>query len=529
MHTRFFIKSPKLISLAITSLSLSVCRADFAPILLTQESYNHDLVVERTALPPLVPVTTATMDSGRSNADYTWYEKGYQLDYPASGLPPAGTITTSESVGDHEYLFAPSYRENNVVLIDPEGTTGTLTLLNPASYSVVSFLVSGGNGGGMVEYTLRHEDGSVQIGTFFCRDWLNGPNAAYTASGRVNVTSFIFDLNNTNPRLYAMDIATTNNVSPLVRIDFRYTATQGRAVVFAVSAAASAGDPVSPLHVTGYNADVVVEANSTRPGSLLGFTTASMEDGTGNAGNTWFERGYYPPSPECGLPPAGSEITSPTAPDHRYILAPSYSSNNVVLLDAANTDATMTLAIPERFSALSFLASAGHGPVTNRCIVGYANGTKETNFIVVPDWFDTSPAALCGSGRVKLNRRLVDSLNSDSPKAYSVDLNLGNASIPVKDVWLTFAGGPLNSHAAILALSGADPSKPPVIKPATLFIKSGPGGGLAISSTGAGRLQSTTQLKGEGTLWNEEGTISETTTIIVNPAEAAKFFRVTNP
>ena len=525
MQPRTLFKSTKLISSAFSLASISLSWAGFVPLVLTPQSYNQDVVVEKTASPPLVPVTTATMDAGVANTDYTWYERGYKVDWPGSGLPPAGTSISP--TGDHLYRFASSYQENNVLLIDSQNRNGRLTLMKPSAYGLMSFLVSGGNGGGTVGYTISHQDGSTQTGRLNCRDWLSGPNAVFTAAGRVSVSSFTFDLNSTTPRLFTVDVPMTNSVSPVTSVDFDYTAGLGREVVFAISGAPLAYDPVGPIGVNGYNADVVVEASSTKPDALLGFTTAAMEDGTANAGRTWYEQGYYAPVSGSGLPPAGSEFTSANASDHRYALAPSYTANNVVLLDASHADATITLATPSRYSALSFLTSSGHGPVTNRCIVTHVDGTSQTNSIVSPDWAASGPGALCGGGRIRVGKPLVDGVGSDYPNLYSVDLNLKNTNSPVKALLLSFTGGPLNSHAAIFALSGADSSvPPPVLEPSTLSIVPGSAGGWVLSSSRPGSLQSTTDFRGAGTIWKAEGFISGKQTISPAPGERAKFYRV---
>ena len=506
----------------------TIGRADFIPVLLTPDTYNQDIVVEKTALPPLVPVTTASMDGGLANDNFTWYERGFRPDWPTTGLPKAGTRRDSEAAGDHEYQFAPSYKENNAVLIDSLLTNAAFAVVNPAAYVTLSFLVSGGNGGGKVAYTIHHQDGLSQTGAFNCFDWFNGPNAAYTAAGRINVSTFGFDMDPGNPRLYACDVALTNNNSPVTSIDFGYVSGAGHEAIFAVSGCARAGERFTPLPVTGYNQDIVVEASSTYPGFLAGFTTASMDDGSANSGNTLYEQGYYPPAPTTGLPPAGATITAAAAPDHRYTLAPSYTNYNVVLVDESNPTANITPVVPGRFARLSFLTSAGHGPVTNRCIVQHQDGSSETNRFIAPDWFDSAPGAVPANGRVKLSQRLVDILNVNGPSLFAADLNLVNTSSPVTNLVVSYAGGGLNSHAVIFALSGSDVSAPPVVA-AKLSVSSSPDGGWLIYSTSPGRLQFTSALQGDHTVWKDEGQISTALRINSAPTEPARFYRVVSP
>jgi len=530
MQNLTLLKSTKLIAPALLLSSLAAASADFTPIPLTSDSYNQDVVVERTAPPPVLPATTATMDSGGFNTNFTWYERGYRNDSPITGLLPAGSLLTSEAVADHEYQFAPSYAENNVILINSGITNGTFTLEKAAAYTMLSFLVSGGNGGGAVGYTIHYEDGTTQTNRLTCEDWLNGPNPAFTAGGRVNVSTYLFVVDTINPRLYAQDVVVTQSSVPIVSIEFSYTGGSGQRAIFAVSGVPYDGGGISPIRVSGYNADVVVEASATKPDVLSGATTASMDDGTANVGNTWYERGYYPPKPMTGLPPAGSEVTSACAPDHHYVLASSYAANDAVLLDVDNRRATVSLAVPTQYSALSFLTSAGHGPVTNRCIVNYADGSSQTNNVVSPDWLDAQAAALCGNGRVKLSKRLIDAADSDYPRLYSVDLALENTSSPVKELLFDYVGGPLYSHAAIFAVSGAPVSSPPpVLSPATLSIIPASDGGWILSSSVPGTLQSATVLKGRDTAWKDEGSISTAVKIGPTAGQPSKFYRVRSP
>lgn len=521
-------KSNKL-SIAALALTLAACRsADFLPIPLTPESYNQDVVVEKTASPPLVPVTTASMDGGLANTNFTWYERGYRPEWPTTGLPKAGTRRDSEAAADHEYQFAPSYKENNAVLIDALVTNATVRILTPSKCVSLSFLVSGGNGGGKVAYHLRHEDGTGQTGTFVCFDWNNGPNAAYTAGGRVNISTFAFDRDPGNPRLYANDIALTNTGSPVTSIDFDYVSGYGHEVIFAISGCTGASQPFTPLLFTGYNQDIVVEASSTLPGFLSGFTTATMDDGAANSGNTVYEQGYYPPAPLTGLPPAGATITAANAPDHHFTLASSYTSNNAVLVDAINATASLKPVAPPRCARLSFLLAAARGPVTNRCVIQHLDGTAETNRFVAPDWFDTAACAFAINGSVKLTRRFVDTRQANGPSLFAADVNLANTASPITNLVVSYAGGGLDAHATIFAVSGSDAGSPPV-QPGRLTVERATDGAWVIHSTSPGRLQSTTKLEGARTVWKEEGQIS--TTARLNPAlaDAPKFYRVVSP
>src|SRR5262250_578552 len=122
------------------ALLSGVARADFIPIPLTSGSFNQDVVVEKNAPPPVQQVTTASMDGGMANTNFSWYERGYNLGFAYTGFPVAGSTITSDSLAGHDYRFAPDYKTNNAVMIDSTLTSGTLTLATPAAYARLSFL-----------------------------------------------------------------------------------------------------------------------------------------------------------------------------------------------------------------------------------------------------------------------------------------------------------------------------------------------------------------------------------------------------
>jgi hypothetical protein len=512
-------------------LLLSACfavaphvRGAFVPIPLTADSFNQDVVVERTAPPPIVPVTTASMDAGTANTNFTWFERGYNADWPATGLPVAGAIIENDSI--HYYQLPPSYKTNNAVLIDSSSTTATLTLTSPTPCATLSFLAACGGGSGTagtVAYTVHHQDTTMETGTFTCPNWWGGVgNAVWSASGRINVSSFTFDgLNSDNARLYACDISLTNTASPVTTIDFSYSNGTGHNVIFGVSTAASPGDPFTPAAVSGYNQDLVVEATAVRNGFLDYVTTATMANGTDNIRHTWYEQGYYSAAPLTGLPAAGSTLVSQSAADHQFLLPPSYASNNAVLVDAVTSAAVLTPASPAGVCALSFLTAAGNGPATLRCVISHTDGVLETNIFVSPDWFDASPAAFAADGRVSISTKVVDAVNSGAPKLFAVDVPLSSTASAVTNIILTFLGSG-NAHAVVLAASGAPVASP---RPA-LSIAPGGGGSWILQSTSPGRLQSTTDLEGTNTVWQDEGPINTTATNIPAATETVKFYRV---
>ena len=190
---------------------------------------------------------------------------------------------------------------------------------------------------------------------------------------------------------------------------------------------------------------------------------------TGTAGHgpylgdfTYFEVGYETNHPTTGLPPAGSTIVSVTQPDHSYTFASSYTAPNAVVLDSAIPNVTITLASPTVCSALSFMGSAGNGPVTNNYTVHYASGAPDTGTLIVPDWFGTGQEVLNVEGRCDgtgQNPQYPGPAGGNpvgnAPYLLSVDVPLVNTD-KVVSIDLSFVGGtdPKFATATLMAVSG---------------------------------------------------------------------------
>lgn len=502
-----------------SALLLNLAAAQFVPIPLTSDSFNRDVVVEKGAPAPLIPVTTASMDSGSVNTGYTWYERGYQTDWVSTGLPAAGSVIQGEDVPDHEFEFPASYTTNNAVLIDSVDQTGALDLASPSAMSAVSFLLSAGGGAVTIGCRVHHQDGSVETGPVVAPNWFNEPRLAWTANGRADVKTFTFsDINSVNPRLYARDLALTNLTSPVSRIEFSYESGVGHAAIFAASGAPDSGAPFAPLRVQGFTHDMVVESTAPHPRFLLA-TTATMDEGDQNRLSTWYERGYVTTAPASGLPPAGSWVTNHAG--QIFSLAPSWSENNVALIDALSTRATLTPVNPAPWSALAFLTSAGRGPVTNRCVVSHEDGTAETNVIVSPYWLGQGTSVCDATGRVYVNTGVLEGVGAGGPGLFAVEFPLAQTTSPVLRIDLEYIGGADGAHAAVFAVSGGSLT---ATRP-VLAVTGAPAGGLTISSSSPGRLESTPTLGG-GAVWRDEGPIDGQRQLIPNPGEAARFYRV---
>src|SRR5262245_26773666 len=154
--------------------------------------------------------------------------------------------------------------------------------------------------------------------------------------------------------------------------------------------ARAAFSPIA-LNPASFNHDPVVEASA--PGSLNAAVNVTVDGGTNKNGNTFYERGYNPAAPTTGIPPAGSLVTNYLL-DHIFVMPPDYHVNNVIMVGHNNggrtpllNSGTLTLTTPTAFTALSFLATSGNGPVTVAYTIHYSDTTTESGTFVALDWF----------------------------------------------------------------------------------------------------------------------------------------------
>src|SRR5258707_939880 len=134
-------------------------------------------------------------------------------------------------------------------------------------------------------------------------------------------------------------------------------------------------------------------------------------------------------------------------------MAPSYASNNAVLLDSAVTSATLSLTTPLSFARLSFLESGGHNGVSFNYVVHHQDATTESGSGSIPDWFNVASPAWTANGRVDVGTFAFDNVNNNNPRLYSLDVTLLNSSSPVTNIDFNYVSGA--GHGAIMAGGGS--------------------------------------------------------------------------
>lgn len=224
------------------------------------------------------------------------------------------------------------------------------------------------------------------------------------------------------------------------------------ALASASSSQAAAYLPV-PITATSYNQDAIVESNATPRLDVV--TTATVDQGTNNGANTWFEIGYDTANPGNGLPAAGSVITAQDNANYSFRMPPTYVGPNGILIDTAVTSGTFTLTTPAAYTLLSFIGSGGNGGDVIGVRVNHQDGTFEVGSFGCPDWFGGSGIAFTAGGRCQSPVTFTTETDGANPRIYFRDITLTNTTSPVTSIVLSYVSGQASSHNDILGVSGA--------------------------------------------------------------------------
>ena len=139
-----------------------------------------------TGILNLQNAATATTNAGTVNVGDAFYEQGFNVEYPDTGLPLRGSTVASINQPNDTYRFASSYTgTNDAVLVNSVVTSATIIFLTPAPYSALSFMGCSGSGTCVINCIVHHADGTSEAGAFTFPDWFGGAttNQILTANG----------------------------------------------------------------------------------------------------------------------------------------------------------------------------------------------------------------------------------------------------------------------------------------------------------------------------------------------------------
>ncbi len=207
---------------------------------------------------------------------------------------------------------------------------------------------------------------------------------------------------------------------------------------------------MTPIAVTGYNANGVIESASVNP-------TADM------AGTWTYYASSTPGAPTGTGLPMGTTITSLYSGTTQFALQPVSATDNVFWLysngSSDNTSATMTLSGTQAYSELSFLAAASvNGGITYPSFtINYQGGGTQTGTLNLPNWTSAGNIAYTSGVYVGNNPGSGGGFPdvSSDVNLYQINVVTTDQTDPITSIILTASNYGGGNNEMFFALSGA--------------------------------------------------------------------------
>ncbi len=183
-----------------------LAKAQYTPITVT--GFNHDIVADGAGNSSLA-TTTKEMDAlTPSNFVLCTNQFATANSLGVSGLP--NTLSFASGTSTYQMVNTPGLVNNALYLLTSE--VGTLTLGTPASYSSISLLTTGTEGGSTISVLFTFTDGTTSTSTQTVNDWW-GTTAGNinTSSGRIkrvnNITSTDKEVDGTKAYFFTLNMS----------------------------------------------------------------------------------------------------------------------------------------------------------------------------------------------------------------------------------------------------------------------------------------------------------------------------------